>query len=137
MPLFLENVKGFNSKKFQPTRDIIINQLEELGYHVRMQMLNTMDYGIPQNRERLWIFAYRGKLPSTFNMVPPVVTADKRPRLSEFLEDIRVRYASKKVLVVSHSAVLRGLHYIINGIPEDGDLSKIEIPNLRVIEYEL
>ncbi len=58
-------------------------------------------------------------------------------RLSEFLEDIRVRYASKKVLVVSHSAVLRGLHYIINGIPEDGDLSKIEIPNLRVIEYEL
>ena len=84
--IFLENVKGFNSKKFQPTRDIIINQLEELGYHVRMQMLNTMDYGIPQNRERLWIFAYRGKLPSTFNMVPPVVTADKRPRLSEFLD---------------------------------------------------
>ena len=58
-------------------------------------------------------------------------------RLSEFLEDIRVRYADKRVLVVSHSAVLRGMHYIINGIPEDGDLSKIEIPNLRVIEYKL
>ena len=58
-------------------------------------------------------------------------------RLSEFLEDIRVRYDNKKVLVVAHSAVLRGMHYIINGIPEDGDLLKIEIPNLRIIEYEL
>lgn len=84
--IFLENVKGFNSKKFQPTRDIIINRLEELGYHVRMQMLNTQDYGIPQNRERLWIFAYRDKLPQTFNMAPPVVPAEQRPRLSAFLD---------------------------------------------------
>ena len=41
--------------------------------------------------------------------------------------------SDKKVLVVAHSAVLRGMHYIINGIPEDGDLLKIEIPNLRII----
>ena len=75
--IFLENVKGFNSKKFQPTRDVIINQLEELGYHIRMQMLNTKDYGIPQNRERLWIFAYRGKLPKTFNMVPPILPEEQ------------------------------------------------------------
>ncbi|MBR1376866.1 MAG: histidine phosphatase family protein [Bacilli bacterium] len=58
-------------------------------------------------------------------------------RLSEFIEDIRIKYSDSKVLVVAHSAVLRGIHYIINGIPEDGDLSKIEIPNLRIIEYEL
>ncbi len=58
-------------------------------------------------------------------------------RLSEFLEDLRNKYKDKKVLVVAHSAVLRGMHYIINGIPEDGDLLKIEIPNLRIIEYEL
>lgn len=84
--IFLENVKGFNSKKFQPTRDIIINRLEDLGYHVRMQMLNTMDYGIPQNRERLWIFAYKGNLPTRFNMVPPIVPEEHRPRLSAFLD---------------------------------------------------
>ena len=58
-------------------------------------------------------------------------------RLSEFIEDIKVRYKDSKVLVVAHSAVLRGIHYIINGIPEDGDLTKIEIPNLRIIEYVL
>ena len=44
---------------------------------------------------------------------------------------------SKKVLVVAHSAILRAIHYAINGIPEDGDLLKIEIPNLRIIEYEI
>ena len=84
--IFLENVKGFNSKKFQPTRDIIINRLEEMDYHVRMQMLNTVDYGIPQNRERLWIFAYRGNLPRRFNMVPTPIPAEKRPRLAAFLD---------------------------------------------------
>lgn len=84
--IFLENVKGFYSKKFQPTREIIINRLEDLGYRVRMQMLNTMDYGIPQNRERLWIFAYRGKLPTRFNMIPEKVPDSQRPRLASFLD---------------------------------------------------
>lgn len=83
--IFLENVKGFNSQKFKPTRDAIITQLENLDYHVRMQMLNTMDYGIPQNRERLWIFAYRGYLPETFNMIPPM-PREPRPHLEKFLD---------------------------------------------------
>lgn len=58
-------------------------------------------------------------------------------RISEFIEDIRIKYKDKKVLVVTHSAVLRGMHYAINGIPEDGDMSKIDIPNLRILEYEI
>lgn len=62
---------------------------------------------------------------------------DFMKRLSEFLEDIRLKYNDKNVLVVTHSAVLRGMHYLINGIPEDGDMSKIDIPNLRIIEYEI
>ncbi len=62
---------------------------------------------------------------------------DLLARVSEFLEDIKVRYQDKNVLVVTHSAVLRALHYCLNPIPEDGDMSKIEIPNLRLIEYEI
>ena len=58
-------------------------------------------------------------------------------RVSEFLEDIKVRYSDKKVLVVTHSAILRAIHYCIRPIPEDGDMSKLELPNLRIIEYEL
>ena len=62
---------------------------------------------------------------------------DLMARVSEFIEDVKTKYEDKKVLVVSHSAVLRALHYIINGVPEDGDMSKLEIPNLRIIEYEI
>ena len=100
--IFLENVKGFNSRKFQPTRDIIINQLEELGYHVRMQMLNTKDYGIPQNRERLWIFAYLGDLPKRFNMVPDVIPEEERPRLSAFLDKTPLEEVYLKPSQVEH-----------------------------------
>lgn len=108
--IFLENVKGFNSKKFQPTRDVIINQLEELGYHIRMQMLNTMDYGIPQNRERLWIFAYRGNLPRTFNMVPPIVPAEERPRLADFLDPTPSPEVYLKPEQVAHFMAVHSAH---------------------------
>lgn len=58
-------------------------------------------------------------------------------RVSNFLEDIKVRYKDKNVLVVTHSAVIRVIHYMLGKIPEDGDLTRIDIPNLRILEYEL
>ncbi len=58
-------------------------------------------------------------------------------RVSSFIEDIKAKYSDKKVLVVTHSAVMRAIHYALHPIPEDGDLSKLEIPNLRIIEYEI
>lgn len=58
-------------------------------------------------------------------------------RVSEFLEDIKIRYKDKNVLVVTHSAVSRVIHYLLGKIPEDGDLTKINIPNLRIIEYKI
>ena len=62
---------------------------------------------------------------------------DLMKRVSEFLEDIKVRYPDKNVLVVAHSAILRAIHYLLSGIPEDGDLTRIDIPNLRIIEYKI
>jgi len=62
---------------------------------------------------------------------------DLLARVSEFIEDIKIKYKDLNILIVTHSAVMRAMHYIINGIPEDGDMSKIEIPNLRLIEYKI
>lgn len=62
---------------------------------------------------------------------------DLLKRVSEFLEDIKARYSDSNVLVVTHSAILRAIHYCLHSIPEDGDMSKIDIPNLRIIEYEI
>ena len=58
-------------------------------------------------------------------------------RISGFICDIKHKYADKTVLIVTHSAVSRVIYYYLNGIPEDGDLSKIDIPNLHIKEYDI
>ena len=58
-------------------------------------------------------------------------------RVSNFIEEIKIKYKDKNVLVVTHSAVSRVIHYLLGTIPEDANLSRIDIPNLRIIEYKL
>ncbi len=74
-------------------------------------------------------------LNTSLNNIEPI--QDFMYRVSDFLEDIKVRYKDKNVLVVTHSAVIRVIHYMLGNIPEDGDLSKINIPNLRILEYKI
>ena len=69
--ILLENVKGLKGKKHKPTFDKILSELRRIGYDVRYEVLNSKDYGVPQNRERLWIFGYLGVLPEDFTLVPP------------------------------------------------------------------
>jgi len=68
--ILLENVKGLLTKRHQKTLNTIIKNLEQLGYQVTYKLLNSKDYGIPQNRERVWIYAYLGKLPNNFKLEP-------------------------------------------------------------------
>ena len=70
--ILLENVKGLRTGKMKATFDIILDELHRIGYDTQYAVLNSKDYGIPQTRERLWIFAYLGELPINFNIVPPV-----------------------------------------------------------------
>lgn len=72
--VLLENVKGLTAKKFEPTFNRIKDLFKELGYgDMAYAVLNSKDYGIPQNRERLWMFAQLGGLPEGFDIRPPQV----------------------------------------------------------------
>lgn len=72
--VLLENVKGLTAKKFVQTFDRIKDLFRELGYgEMAYAVLNSKDYGIPQNRERLWMFAQIGGLPEGFDIRPPQV----------------------------------------------------------------
>lgn len=83
--LLLENVKGLTQKKFAEFFEMIKFSLREIGYgEIAYAVLNSKDYGIPQNRERLWIFAKLGGLPENFNIVPPKVELKKR--FGDFLD---------------------------------------------------
>lgn len=56
--LLLENVKGLLSHDKGRTFGTIINTLDELGYDVQWQVLNSKDFGVPQNRERVFIIGH-------------------------------------------------------------------------------
>ncbi len=55
--IFLENVKGFLNHDNGRTFQVVKNTLEEIGYKVFSKVLNAKDFGLPQNRERIYIVA--------------------------------------------------------------------------------
>lgn len=60
--VFLENVKNLASHDKGNTLKTILGSLEEIGYHVHYQILNGKTHGnIPQNRERIFIVAFKDK----------------------------------------------------------------------------
>lgn len=60
--LFLENVRGLKSHDKGNTLKVILATLEELGYGVSYTVLNAKYFGVPQNRERLFIIAWYKEL---------------------------------------------------------------------------
>lgn len=59
--LLLENVKNLVSKKFKADFDRWLSFLSSLGYTNYWKVLNAKDYGIPQNRERVFCVSIRGE----------------------------------------------------------------------------
>lgn len=82
--ILLENVKGLKGAKHRPTFEKILSELKRIGYDVRYEVLNSKDYGVPQTRERLWIFGYLGQLPESFNLTPQ--KEELNYRLKDFLD---------------------------------------------------
>jgi len=60
--LFLENVRGLKNHDKGKTLKVILATLEELGYGYSYEVLNAKYFGVPQNRERLFIIAWYKKL---------------------------------------------------------------------------
>ncbi|MEG0025973.1 MAG: histidine phosphatase family protein [Bacilli bacterium] len=58
-------------------------------------------------------------------------------RIVDFINEIKRKYPNKTILIVTHGAVSRIIYYYLNGIPQDGNLARINIPNLKLIEYNL
>jgi len=53
--LFLENVKGLLNHDGGRTFGVIVASLDELGYDIQWECLNSKNFGVPQNRERVFI----------------------------------------------------------------------------------
>ena len=60
--IFCENVKGLYMHDRGRTFTVIRNAFRDLGYQVFFKVLNSKDFGVPQNRERVYIVAFRDDL---------------------------------------------------------------------------
>ena len=90
--IFCENVKGLTIHDKGRTFKVIVNTLREIGYTVFYKVLNSKDFGVPQNRERIYIVAFRNDIaPGEF--IFPASTDDTK-RIKDILEEkpVSARY---------------------------------------------
>jgi len=81
--VFLENVKGFRNHDKGNTFKVVKKTLEDLGYKVFSEVLNAKHFGLPQNRERIYIIGF---LDNDINFEFPK-PLNKVIKLGDILED--------------------------------------------------
>ena len=70
--LLLENVRNFEKHDHGKTLQTVVLTLEKIGYRVFYQVLNASDFGLPQNRERIFFVCFRNNLQiKTFHFPQP------------------------------------------------------------------
>lgn len=79
----LENVKNLKSHDNGNTYKVIKSHLLNLGYNVYESVLNSLDYGVPQKRERIFIAGFLNNVRFSF---PQPVPINQRKNLSDILE---------------------------------------------------
>ena len=92
--VFLENVKNLVGHDNGNTFSVILEQLEEQGYKVKYSVLNAMEYGnIPQNRERIYIVAFKDEeMYRHFDFPKPQKLTKKLTDIIDFKTQINEKY---------------------------------------------
>ena len=93
-----ENVKNIVGKKFKETFDLFVQELEECGYNVYWKILNAKDYGIPQNRERVYLLFIQKDLDNGKFQFPNSIPLTKR------LNDVLDQNVDEKYYLNSNKA---------------------------------
>lgn len=78
--LLLENVKNLVGKKFKPQFDAWIRWLDSIGYNTYYQVLNSKNFGIPQNRERIFALSIRKDVDNGKFKFPEQIPLTTRPK---------------------------------------------------------
>ncbi|MBP9817339.1 DNA cytosine methyltransferase [Candidatus Shapirobacteria bacterium] len=105
-----ENVKGLADPRNHENLSLIIESFEQVGYKVNYKVLNAFDYGLPQNRERVFIVGIKKDnilefvFPDTYKILP---------NMSEILEDYKT-HLHKSVKNDTNIKNSFGMSYTIN-----------------------
>ena len=87
-----ENVKGALSSNQGWDFAEVLNQFSEAGYSLWWQVLNAKHFGVPQNRERIFIVGFRGRSPPEVFFEPEVSTEDNELQGQPTANTLRARY---------------------------------------------
>ena len=106
-----ENVKNLTSKRFSGQFKIVLDSLEAAGYNNYWQVLNAKDYGIPQNRERVFVVSIRKDIDTGFFQFPHGFPLELR--LKDMLEDEvdEKFYMSEKSISYICATGTKNFHY--------------------------
>lgn len=107
----IENVKGLLDEKFRDVFDDFLKRLDSAGYDVKWQLLDAVNYKIPQNRERVFLIGFRKDL--HINYLFPAPTCSEPISLKSAIGDITEepeRYLDKDIV---HPNAIRKNHDVI------------------------
>lgn len=82
-----ENVKGLMDPRNKANLELIVESFEDLGYTVKYNLLNSYDFGLPQNRERIFIVGIRHDVELEEDFQFPI-SQNKKSYLHEIIENI-------------------------------------------------
>ena len=119
----LENVKGLVTHDKGRTIKIIIDELNRVGYDVTYRVLTSLDYGVPQMRQRVYFVGIRQDICTdinTFEWPKPI----KKPELTDYLIDKNI--ATEERLEI--------LHYYLNNPTNNG---KYTVDDIREMEGKI
>lgn len=100
----LENVRNLTAHDGGRTFKIIISHLEALGYTVYYKILNALDYGAPQKRERIIIVGFSQNVP--FDFPKPVAESDRKYIKDIVEKNVDQRYYVRKEIYQKRQAKL-------------------------------
>lgn len=99
----LENVKNLRTHDHGKTFKIIINTLDELGYVVTTMLFKAKDFGVPQNRERIYIVGFDPKQVANYNDFAIPIPPKKPTKLGDILErNVDEKYTISDKLWAGH-----------------------------------
>lgn len=97
--VFMENVKNFASHDNGKTLAVVKATMKELGYTMFEAVLNAVNYGIPQKRERIYMVCFRNDLNITTFRFP------KQFKLTKYVEDFLLEDELTKDLITNRSDI--------------------------------
>ena len=103
----LENVKRLTTHDHNRTFQVILSRLKDLGYTVYFKVFNSLDFGVPQKRERIYIVGFRDKI--HFDFPRPLGFYKPLAEILEQDEDIPKSYFLSEEIKKKRLNMVKGL----------------------------